>query len=197
MCGCNIQNQYNAIATAVLDALRLAHAALHVMEQCLVPEDDSITRFFDTGTPHVLERVYNMFNALVGTDGLGAPELLDPGYQLETWLDHGSSDYVIFEHPRSCDNPYLMGYMNHFVTNDRKTWMMLCPRIWTTFPSSLGHIGCDDLHDVAGYEMVVPGAVLLHELMHWRMLSIAHANIEITDWNWRQYDVNPPNGYGP
>ena len=34
--------------------------------------------------------------------------------------------------------------------------------------------------------MRTPGAVLLHELMHWRRLTQAHREIAITDWNARE-----------
>lgn len=125
--------------------------------------------------------------------------MLDPeGYDLEIWYNQGSPDNIIFEHPSSCTDGTLGGYMNSFATDERRAWIVLCERTFQEWRPNLDEVRCEDLDDVASLKMMTPGSVILHELMHWRRLTRNSVARDIEDWNWQgDPHADPPSGYGP
>ena len=57
----------------------------------------------------------------------------------------------------------------------------LCPDVYTQFPLPLRSIECEDLGDRADRSWKSLGAIVLHELTHWRKLTTSVANVEIDD----------------
>lgn len=194
LCGFPDQNTYNQAARAVVDALRLAHAALQVLAQC--DEDPSLTRYFDIGAPGVRDTVYKVLSGLVGPSGLGAPEMLDPGWELEVWWRRGSVKNREHE-ALSCSTPGQGGFTIRDSIDPRWAYVVLCPDMFLRYQPSLDDIGCNQLEDVANTKLATPGSILLHEYMHWSRLTLAHAEIIVNDWNSeKDPDADPPNGYG-
>ena len=90
--------------------------------------------------------------------------------------------------------------------------ILLCPSIFQApLPPSLNHIldnKCNTIGHSADNNMDVPGALILHELLHWGLMTDAQSDYRnpdagwVSDWNDRRdpgYNENqdPPNGYGP
>ena len=125
--------------------------------------------------------------------------MLNPeGYDLEIWYNRGSPDYNVLEYPCSCTDGRAEGYMNSFVTDERRAWMVLCERTFQEWRRGLDEVRCEDLDDVASDKMMTPGSVILHELLHWRRFTSNYMARKIGDWNeWGDPDADPPSGYRP
>ncbi len=178
---------------AYLDALTLAHAAVTVLQRC--DQSPSLTRYFDVDTPGVREQMIKIVLALLGRLGGGADEFRDPGFEYEVWYQEPPEGRQRF---KTCDSPGGYGYTIWDESDSRKVYTVMCPLAFHLYQASLGSLTCNDLRDKAGKYMMCPGSMLLHELMHWKRLTMAHAGIEIDDWNrLKDSDVNPPDGYGP
>ena len=195
-CGFPDQNKYNMGTRAFIDSLRLMHAARRVLEKC--DESPILKRYFDIDTPGVREKVRAVFMALLGDSGFGAAEFQDPGFEYEIWWRYGSESKQKMGRNSCQDRFKTYGYTLTSGWDPRSLITVLCPVTFYAYTPALEFLSCDQLDNFVSLKMMVPGSMLLHELMHWARLTLAHAELTVVDWNAaKDPNVNPPSGYGP
>ena len=115
--------------------------------------------------------------------------------------------------PFSCDDVPGQVALSSQDADTGRAAILLCPLAFQPpFPESLDSIldnHCNTIGDNADVDMDVPGGTIIHELLHWGIMSVALGEDYwypddgwILDWNDRQnpsFDPkqNPPNDYGP
>jgi hypothetical protein len=210
LCGFPSRNLYNAAATAYIDVLRLADAALGALSQCKGPDDKESPygevlqrRYFDIDTPGVREKVVKVFKAIKGPSPFftGPAEKDEPGFELELWYE-SVPPWAAGNLPPECtEEPDTAAYTQYDETEPRKAFIGLCPILFAGGrPEKLNSIKCSELSDTPSKQTAFPpGCTLVHEFTHWGYMMFAQAGFQAIDWNTDPFDKNvePTSGYGP
>jgi hypothetical protein len=169
------------MALAFVDVLQLIRESLTSPQWLRMAEEEAmIVRYFDIETPRVGDVVINVFTAIYD-NSFGPPLMLDPGSELEIWYQRASAPKI----QGVPDHRAFPGQSGRVEDADDSTYMfvLLCPEIFWKYQLHLSAVKCSDLGDAASNRMMVPGAALLHKMLHWSRLTVPSAGIRVVGWN--------------
>jgi hypothetical protein len=178
----------NLAVTALLDAMLLVYAARLFLEVQHCGWTDTYLRYFRADQ---LDEVRKRFDWISGEDGFG-PDLMEEALQIRWKLDEGETE-------SRCDKESLFAYFGQEKKSGIWTFdIVLCPTVFDTDESrnslkdEIDH-GCDNFGDRADPGMDIPGATVLHELLHWHAITGGG----LKDWMAKDHGrVLPKIGYG-
>ena len=190
------QDAVAAVATALQDAWALVMEERTVLEGCDPKKHPSYLRYFH---PDELDIVKKTFKNLAGSHGQG-PDAMQ--YDLNVRWRYGSGQ----KPGQGCDSdPNMSSFlMQAYIENDEAWYadLVICEvATEPPVPQSLARVigsNCESLKDRATLDMEVPGAAILHELLHWNEVTQQRGLEHIGDWNDKEKDpnANPQAGYG-